>query len=244
MSRTRRRQIPSTSLGRGTYSPRKVAIVAQLLAKYHQASARKFPWRSGGTPYRLALAEILLQRTRAESILDTYTELLREYPAPADLGNARMVRLEAQLRHLGLSRKRARHLKRLGQTLSREGEGSLADPLVSMGFPGLGAYGARAVACFAFGFQTGIVDANVRRVLSRVFDLPKLEPRSRRYQELADLVAAAGPSPRAVNYGLLDLGALVCVREPRCEVCPLRKACAYASAHAMKQKRRTGGQNN
>lgn len=160
--------------------------------------------------------------------MDTYKLLVKAYPTPAALAKATFADLESRIRHLGLSRKRAVHLKGLGQTLSDRDIQSLSDPTESIHFPGLGAYGARAVACFAFGRQTGIVDANVRRVITRIFDLPKWEYRSVRFQHVADKLVATGDSAAVVNFGLLDLGATVCVRSPRCDLCPIARVCAYA----------------
>lgn len=105
-----------------------------------------------------------------------------------------------------------------------------------MSLPGLWRYGSRAVACFAFGKRVGIVDANVRRILTRLFALRL--PQGKRVHALADAIALAAEDAAEANYGLLDIGALICKRNPCCGECPLAEACKYAEKNhaAMKER--------
>jgi A/G-specific adenine glycosylase len=201
------------------------------LAAFHRVHAREFPWRSETDPYKFALAEILLQKTRGNSAMMVYPVLAERYPDAAALAAADERALKRILRPLGLSAKRAAQLRSLGDALSRTGPAILGDPEeAERHLPGIGAYAARAIACFAFGRSVGIVDANVVRIFNRVFALPKADPRSRIYQIYADRVARRSPDAKASNYALLDVGATVCVRAPRCGACPLNKECRFARA--------------
>lgn len=213
---------------------RTVASVAEALGQYFKSSGRSFPWREDKDPYRTAVAEVMLTKTRAESIVGILADLLRRYPNPTELAKADPEELEKKLRPLGLSRKRTLYLQRMGRALADSGTEVLRQRQTALSIPGLGIYAAAAVACFVFGEPVGIVDANVRRVLSRVF---KLRPTSKaRLAALADAVALAADDPRATNYGLLDLGALVCKGRPRCQVCPLALVCSFGAQSAARQQ--------
>lgn len=202
--------------------------IARALRRYGN-HIRKFPWRRNRDPYRLAVAELLLQKTRASSAVPVYAQMLTRYPSPQSLARSNEKSIELLLRPLGLSRKRARHFIGLGRALAELGTDILSSHASAMTLPGLGSYGSRAVSCFAFGAHVGIVDANVRRILTRVFGLRKMDPRSPRYQAIADRIIGEARDPAAANYALLDIGALICAREPRCEVCPLAKSCKFAA---------------
>ena len=120
--------------------------------------------------------------------------------------------------------------------LSR-GVASLADWRASLNeIPGLGAYGARAVACFGFSEQVGLVDANVARVLRRLFALRQEDPRAVIFQKYADALANSSHDARALNYSLLDLGAEICMAKPSCLSCPLATCCAHAKMSRSSQR--------
>jgi A/G-specific adenine glycosylase len=100
--------------------------------------------------------------------------------------------------------------------------------------PGVGPYTARAVAAFAYGVRTPVVDTNVRRVLARAIG-GRAEPGPPRVAaDLAVMEALLPADPeraRLVNAGTMELGQTVCTaRSPRCEVCPIAAACAWRAA--------------
>jgi A/G-specific adenine glycosylase len=100
--------------------------------------------------------------------------------------------------------------------------------------PGIGAYTARAVACFAYQQRVPVVDTNVRRVLARAIDgQGEASPPSTR-RDLAAMEAQL-PTDRAdarlFNAAAMELGAIVCTaRAPRCDVCPIAAQCAWRLA--------------
>lgn len=221
------------------------AEAGRALCSYYREFGRQFPWRSERDPYRVAVAEILLQKTRAEVVVPALKELLDRYHTPAALSAAPLSDIESVIRHLGLSNKRAAHLKHLGMYLALHGTGDLADRTTAMRVPGIGAYGASAIACFAHGLPLGIVDCNSRRIIARVFGVRKQT--WRRLAALADAIALSGDDPRSTNYGLLDLGALLCTRVPKCQACPLKGLCKWGrakSAHRDPLTRATAGTSN
>ena len=105
------------------------------------------------------------------------------------------------------------------------------DTLLSL--PGIGAYTAAAVAGFAFGARTAILDVNIRRVLARAVDGHE-HPGSATKAEAAwarELLPQEPQQSVRWNAGTMELGALVCTsRSPRCEDCPLLSSCAWVLA--------------
>jgi A/G-specific adenine glycosylase len=200
--------------------------IAAGAAAFYRSEGRMFPWRDERDLYRLAVAEILLQKTRASAALQVYESLISLYPGARHLAASDEIDLELLLRPLGLSVKRAAQLRGMAEAVLTHGEDILAkhgDCLALV--PGLGAYGARAIACFGGDERIGIVDANVARIFRRVYAVPSRDTRAVVYQHIADDVAAVAEDASESNFGLLDMGAAICVRTPKCSQCPFAAFC-------------------
>ena len=140
-----------------------------------------------------------------------------------------MDELVLDLAPVGLQTQRAKAIHGLAAHLVHQHEGmvpSSLDELLEV--PGLGEYSARAVLTFGFNSPVAVVDANVVRVLSRVFRCATPSGRTNKgWQEVADALLPE-PNHREFNWAMLDLGALVCrYVEPRCGECPLAGICDY-----------------
>ncbi len=219
------------------FSPKtreKITAVANLAARYYLDNGRDFPWRHERDGFRLAVAEILLQKTRAESVVSVYTRIIEVYPDAIALAGADPREIEELLRPLGLSRKRSIQLVGMAGGVVRLGFDVFDDwQKMLEHLPGIGAYGARAIACFGRGQKIGIVDANVARILRRVFRIANGDVRAPIYQRYADAIGVAGPDARATNFGLLDVGAGVCTPVPHCGSCPLEPQCPRFGTKAL-----------
>lgn len=201
-------------------APTELKAFQEALLSWFAEHARSFPWRQTRDPYRVLTAEMLLQQTDADSVLPVYEELILRYPTPAELANADKPELEALIAPLGL-RYRAERLQASAAALAA---GVPPEEKALMKLKGVGRYIARAVLCFAYGAQVGILDSNVIRLLDRVFSIrsekarPHTDPAM---WKLVDMMVPEGEA-RQFNLALLDLAALVCrSAKPRCEICPL-----------------------
>ena len=200
--------------------------VAELSAAYFRRAGRQFPWRQERDLFRLAVAEILLQKTRAGSVVPTYSALILEYPSADAMSAASAHEIEEALGPLGLSKKRASQLIAMSKKIAKSGKTIFEDwKTLLMDVPGLGAYGARAIASFGRGEKVGIVDANVARIIRRVFRIGTKDPRAVVFQQIADAIAGASDDVRETNFGLLDIGAAICVSKPLCAECPFEDFC-------------------
>ena len=201
--------------------------------RWSKSNTRWFPWRSHSrSSYEILVAELLLKRTTATAAASIYETFLMKYPSIDVLSNASEGQLAQDLEGVGLYRQRARATYRLAQYLVDFGDGRVPATLSDLlKVPGIGEYSARAILSFGYGRPAAVVDNNVVRVLGRVFqDLMPEHPSPGLLQELADtLLPERGH--REFNFGLLDLGALVCRNvRPHCNSCPLRDICDYASS--------------
>ncbi len=186
------------------------------------------PWRRTKDPYRILLAEYLLQRTRVVSGTPYYERFLERFPDVASLAAAPEEAVLRAWEGLGFYR-RARNLHAAAKAIVRDHGGRIpADAETLATLPGIGAYTAGAVASIAYGEAVPAVDGNVIRVLSRLYRIGSdvTRPAGRREVEEVARTLVPAERPGAFNQALMELGATVCVpRRPACGACPLRDVC-------------------
>jgi A/G-specific adenine glycosylase len=208
-------------------------IAADLLAWY-RVHKRDLPWR-GQSPYAIWVSEIMLQQTQVATVIPFFLRFLERFPTVQALADAP---IEDVLKHwAGLGYyARARNLHRAAQLVVAQHGGRVPDtPEVIETLPGIGRYTAGAILSIAYNVPRPLVDANVIRVLSRVFGL-RGDPKSSANQTAlwsfaAQLVETAQEAPGDFNQGLMELGALVCEpSDPKCEQCPLLAVCVAGNS--------------
>lgn len=203
------------------------AIRAAILAHYAH-HRRDLSFREERTPYRALVAEVMLQQTRMETALPYFERFVARFPDPASLAAADEQEVLRLWQGLGYYR-RARHLHAAAIQVMRAHGGVIPDdPTELERLPGVGPYIAAAVGSICFGHRVASVDANVRRVLSRVFGImqPLGEPETER--KVRDLAEALLPQEGAGqwNEALMEFGAVVCRPvDPVCDNCPLAPHC-------------------
>ena len=227
--------------------------VGEAIADWYAAGHRELPWRHPEYPaWGILMSEFMLQQTPVVRVIPRLAEWLARWPTPADLaavppGEAVRAwdRLGYPRRALNLHGAAAAIAERHGNRVPSE-----VDELLAL--PGVGPYTASAVAAFAYGVRTPVVDTNVRRVLARALDgqAEPGPPRTRRDLAAMEAVLPVDPGrARLVNAGVMELGQTVCTaRAPRCEECPLLGVCAwraagypdYAGVRAPRQKKYEG----
>lgn len=206
--------------------PSTVNAFQQELLGWFSTNARSFPWRETSDPFRVLVAEMLLQKTDAKKMLPVYEELFLRYPTPSKLAAAREAEVETLIAPIGL-RYRAVRLRAVAEFAATHGLPNDEKTLLTI--PGVGRYMARAVLCFAYGEPLGVLDSNVIRILDRVFGVQSKRKRPHTDPDLWAFADSLVPANDARNYnlGLLDLSAILCrpVR-PHCENCPITE-CLY-----------------
>ena len=198
----------------------------QNLLNWYNKNKRNLPWRETKDAYRIWISEVMLQQTRAAAVIDKYHSFLKVFPDLKSLAQAKESQVLAQWAGLGYY-SRAKNLhKAAKQIASLKQFPQSFEELLEI--PGFGPYTARAVASFAFGQQTGLLDGNIIRILSRYHALPAQWWKSKerdQLQELADQMAI-GIDSDLVNQAMMELGATICLpKNPVCNQCPWFDTC-------------------
>ena len=205
-------------------------IPAALLAWY-DGNARKLAWRAAPgaplpDPYRVWLSEVMLQQTTTAAVAPYFAEFTRRWPSVEALAGEDDAEVMAAWAGLGYYA-RARNLLACARAVAGAG-GRFPDSEAELRkLPGLGQYTAAAVAAIAFGRRAVVIDANVERVVARLFAIGTPLPGGK-----AEIHAATDritPDKRAGDFAqaMMDLGATICTaRSPRCLLCPLADYCA------------------
>lgn len=200
------------------------------LLAWYDAHARALPWRAppganAADPYRVWLSEIMLQQTTVAAVTPRFADFVARWPTVEALAAAPDAELMAAWAGLGYYA-RARNLLACARAVVARGGFPTTEAELRT-LPGVGAYTAAAIAAIAFGERAVVVDANVARVVARLFaiarPLPGAMPALRAATDTVTPTARAGDFAQAV----MDLGAGICTpRAPRCLACPLSADCA------------------
>lgn len=212
-----------------TYLQTHRAAAQEHLLAWFARHARDLPWRHDRTPYRVWIAEVMLQQTQVEKVRDYYTRFIARFPTVTALAESPLEDVLKQWEGLGYY-SRARALHRAAQEVVARYGGELpADVDALRRLPGIGAYTAGAIASIVFGIPAPAVDGNVRRVLARVLawaepDIAGLEAAVRVWMPTN---APGSPgTPGAFTEALMELGATLCrPKSPQCLLCPWRDLC-------------------
>lgn len=201
------------------------------LLSWGRANRRRFPWRGETDPFRVLVAEVLLQRSRGRTVAAVYEALFQRWPAPEQLATAPEKEIAAVIRPLGLMR-RARTLKQMAREISEQGRVPRSIEGLRR-LTGVGRYSAAATAAAVYGAQEPTVDATSARVYRRVLGMKsaKASDVNESLREAARAVMPRPPASREWNWAVLDLAATICLPKiPRCSDCPVSRHCHFGSS--------------
>jgi A/G-specific adenine glycosylase len=219
--------------------PDSVPSFRRALLSWYRKNRRDLPWRRTSDPYAILVSEFMLQQTQVATVIPYYNEWLRRFPDLAALAAA----FEHEVLHAwqGLGYyARARNLRATAIALTEKHGGAFPRDLASIrDLPGIGRYTANAVATFAFDQSVPIVEANISRALSRLFDLQTPVDTSAGRESLWSAAAQLLPRRSASqhNSALMELGALVCTVRPKCHSCPVRTFCRTTDPTVLPRKK-------
>ena len=236
---TTNRRLPHTATSTRKMSIRKFQF---RLLGWFGSHGRDFVWRKHqATLYHKVIAEILLQRTRADVVGRFLPQFLLRFPSWTKLALASEEDLGQYLHPLGLWRRRAASLKKLAAEMAPR-NGYFPQTRVEIELlPGVGQYIANAIMLFCHGAAEPLLDVNMARVLERYFGPRTLvDIRYDPYlQNLAHAVLTATDAV-SMNWAILDLAALVCTsRQPRCGDCPLTSNCLHGRSVLSRNRKAT-----
>ncbi|MCZ6700015.1 MAG: A/G-specific adenine glycosylase, partial [Planctomycetota bacterium] len=214
------------------------------LLRWYDRNRRDLPWRRNPrNAYQQWLAEIMLQQTQVATVVPYFRRFIKRFPTVRRLADAPLddvLRLWAGLGYYA----RARNLHKCARIVAREHGGRFPDTAEGLSaLPGIGRYTAGAIASIAFDRRAPILDGNVKRVLSRLFQIESDIRRNETVDHLWTLAEAILPRKRCgdFNQSLMELGATLCLpRNPNCPDCPVSGICSAHAAGVVDQLPRTG----
>lgn len=202
----------------------------KLLLDWFESNKRDFSWRTLKlTPFQHLVAEMMLQKTNAKQVDKLFTSFIKVHPDAKSIVELAEESLAEELQPLGLFNRRARDLKKTAQLILDESNRVPSTREELMKLPGVGDYIANAILCFSFNMAVLILDANVGRVMKRMYSFP-VKGAPSRDKSLAKKMSQVIPEKnfKEFNYAILDLAALICLpRKPKCSECPLLSMCDH-----------------
>ncbi len=211
-----------------TYLKDKSALNTAQLIKWYRLNKRDLPWRNTNSAYKIWLSEIILQQTRVAQGMNYYLKFVSHYPSVIDLAEASEEEVLKDWQGLGYY-SRARNLHKAAKFIQKNYKGLFpSDYNEIRDLKGVGDYTAAAIASFAFDLPHAVVDGNVYRVLSRLFNIKTPIDSTLGKKEFAQLAQQLLPKDRAAEYNqaIMEFGALQCVpKSPNCEACPFIDSC-------------------
>lgn len=192
------------------------------LQRWYQRYGRKeLPWRATNDPYAIYISEVMLQQTQVKTVLERfYFPFLKRFPTLKHLARADEKTVLSAWQGLGYYT-RAINLHKAAKQCS----GVLPQTLPELlALPGIGRNTAHALLALAYRQPVAVMEANLRRVLSRILALSK--PTESELWVYADRLLDRR-DPFTYNQAMMDIGALVCTPQaPTCAPCPANRLCA------------------
>lgn len=207
----------------------KLKYFQEKILDWYAKNGRNFIWRKKSiSNYEIIIAEIFLQRTKAETVNKFLPSFLKKYPSWNQLGKATELELQSILKPLGLFNQRGTRLFKLSQELKKRNEIFPRSRKLVEEMPMMGQYMTNAFELYILKMPAPLLDVNMARVLERFFEPRKLaDIRDDPFlQSLAKIIVNHKHS-KELNWGILDLASIVCKINPQCANCPIMAKCSY-----------------
>jgi A/G-specific adenine glycosylase len=212
-----------------------IASFSKQLIQWHSKHGRHgMPWQGMTDPYAVWVSEIMLQQTQVATVLERYPKMMKRFPSVAHLARADIDEVLAEWSGLGYY-SRARNLHACAKQVLTQHQGQFPpDPFALENLSGIGRSTAGAIAAFAFQIRTPILDANVKRVLARLFGitgaLQEKGVTDSLWQLATELLPASPKEMPVYTQALMDFGATWCsAKQPVCITqktqCPFERSC-------------------
>ena len=209
-------------------SAKVVGFAEKVLNWFDQHGRNDLPWQKDRSLYRVWLAEVMLQQTQVTTVIPYYQHFLSKFPELSDLAKASQDEVLKLWAGLGYYT-RARNLHKAALVVEQQHQGQFPECFEDvLALPGIGRSTAGAILAQSLGQRQAILDGNVKRVLSRYFEIEGWSGKKAVENNLWEKAEHCTPNQRLADYtqAMMDLGATLCTRSsPRCQQCPLKNDC-------------------
>jgi A/G-specific adenine glycosylase len=207
-----------------------IAYLQIFLLGWFEKNGRKFPWRNpSATNYEKIISEVLLQRTKAETVAKFFPDFIKEYPSWYKLGDASEQELQDILKPIGLYKQRGARLFNLAQELKKRNGIFPKERNQVEEIPMMGQYLTNAYELFILKRPSPLLDVNMARVIERYFGPRKMaDIRYDPYLQNLSRKLVDNPKTKEINWAVLDYSALICkAKMPLCYDCELNAKCSF-----------------
>jgi len=207
----------------------RIILFRKKITKWFRKNGRHYPWRKTDDPYKILMAEMMLQRTKADQVVGVYNGFFSEYKCPEEVLKSDKASIIKYLKPLGLNW-RIENLIEVSKSLIKSYNGVVPDNREELKhLPGVGDYIAGIVLSLAFNKNEWIVDSNVVRIFKRYFGMQtSKEGRRDSYIIATAKLFSLENNAKEANLGLVDFGAIICLpKKPKCSECILKRGCEY-----------------
>lgn len=193
---------------------------------WYKKSARDLPWRHTRDPYKIWISEVMLQQTTVATVIPYWNEWIKKFPTVNDVAQAKEQEILSQWQGLGYY-SRAKNIHKAAKIIVQNFEHSMPkNPNALEKLPGFGPYTVGAVLSIAFDQRVPIIDANIKRVVARILAFEDHVESRQKIKILAFLDSVMPTQGNNIfNQAMMELGALVCKKDPLCEICPVKNYC-------------------
>lgn len=202
--------------------------MTEQLIQWYSENKRQLPWRSTKNPYKIWVSEIILQQTQIKTGISYYERFIRYFPDIASLARTNDIEVLKIWEGLGYYN-RALNMLSTAKIIMSKYNGKFPEEYNELiKLKGVGIYTAAAISSICFNNQIGVVDGNVYRVLSRIYDITDPINHSsakKKFQEIANQLVPKN-NPGIYNQAIMDFGSIHCKKHnPKCGGCPINKKC-------------------
>ncbi|MDW7975896.1 MAG: hypothetical protein RMI35_04985 [Leptospiraceae bacterium] len=205
------------------------------LIQWFSNHQRRLSFRNTKEPYKIWIAEVMLQQTRIGSVVNSfqskYDSFIQKFPDVFSLAQAPVEEVYRAWSGLGYYQ-RAKNLHKTAQILVEKYQGNFPKSYQELlKLPGIGDYTASAILSIAFDLPYAVFDGNVRRVIFRFFYFYAKEWKDVKAKEISQFILTEyRPTPSLYNQALMELGSTICIQKfPKCSVCVVKEYCDATS---------------
>jgi A/G-specific adenine glycosylase len=198
--------------------------------RWFQNHGRALPWRGNVTPWEVVMSEFMLQQTQVSRVIPYFEEFRTTFPTPSAMAKTPKSKVISMWGGLGYPR-RALRLHELATVLAEDFDDEVpADYETLISLPGIGNYTANAILAFAFQKRSIVIDTNIRRVIARAVlgqEWPTKSITKSEREVIESLVPRQHKAASMYSAAIMELGQVICVSKPKCDLCPIKKECNW-----------------